>query len=358
MPAYFDKQKRTWYVQFRYKDYSGRTRSTTKRGFPRKKDALEYEKNYKTMQQGALNFPFNMLIDRYLEHQKNVVRPETYTNACYVIDTYIRPFFGTLPVSDITTSKILDWRDKDIMHRGFAPTTLKSLQARLSSIFNYARRYYRLAMNPAVQAGSMGSLRRKNEYRIWTRKELETFCTYIEQHSRQPQRALVYRVLFYSGMRPAEALALHDTDIDFKRQQLSITKSFHEQKGREYYTEPKNTYSRRKIAMPKFIMDELQDFVAQRKKLGYTGRLFPVNTCTLNSQIRYISTKLKLPRIRLYDLRHSHASSLIAMHLDINLIAKRMGHSSPETTLRIYSHLYNKQDNDIADFLDKNLDKL
>lgn len=63
MPAYFDKAKKTWYVQFRYKDYTGVLKSTTKRGFERKKDALKYEKDFKELHSGSLNFPFHFLVD-------------------------------------------------------------------------------------------------------------------------------------------------------------------------------------------------------------------------------------------------------------------------------------------------------
>ena len=362
MPAYFDKQQRTWYVQFRYKDYTGRTRSTTKRGFSRKKDALEYEKKYKTVLQGTLNFPFRMLIDRYQEHLQHVVRPATYSHVIRVIRLYIAPFLSEIPVSRITAKTILDWRDTVLLPKQLSAQSLRSINGRLSAIFNYARRYYGLAANPVTQAGAIGSKRRQKEYHIWTRAELETLCQYIEQHSQVPHRALVFRLLFYTGMRPAELFALQVSDIDLEHKKIHITKSWHyndadgPEKG--YYTDPKTASSRRVITIPTFLADMLAVYIKQFQELGYTGRLFPGYTRLLNMQLQYLIKVLHLPPIRLYDLRHSHASALIAAGLDINLIAQRLGHTSPETTLRVYSHFYNAKNRDIATFLDEHLSKL
>lgn len=359
MPAYFDKAKKTWYVQFRYKDYTGKLRSTTKRGFERKKDALQYERNFRESHSGSLNFPFNFLVERYLEHLKGTVRTATFENVKSNIDLYILPFFKEYSLSQITPKNIIDWHDKRLLPLGLADTTLRSINARISSIFNYSKRYYGLQQNPVELAESIGSLTRKKEYGIWTRKELEAFCAEIEKSRYSwPWHAIAYRTLFYTGMRPAEMLALQESDIDLENKKISITKSYHWDKNGGYCTDTKNKYSRRVIAIPTFLADMLRDYIQKFKALGYTGRIFPTNAPALNKRIYRNAKRIGIPVIRLYDLRHSHASALIAANLDINLIAKRMGHSSPATTLRVYSHFYGDKNSDITKFLDDKLDSM
>ena len=359
MPAYFDKAKKTWYVQFRYKDYTGVLKSTTKRGFERKKDALKYEKDFKELHSGSLNFPFHFLVDRYLEHVKGKVRENTYDTIKYSIELYITPFFKDMLLSQITTKNIIDWHDKVLVPASLADTYLRSINARLSSIFNYAKKYYGLSQNPVKLAGSLGSLTRKQEYDIWTRKELETFCEQIEKgYSSCRWHAIIYRVLFYTGMRPSEALALQESDINIEKKTISITKSYHRSKKGYYITDTKNKYSRRVVAIPTFLADELKDYLQKFKSLGYSGRIFPTSVGTLNCRLKRNAKKLGIKKIRLYDLRHSHASALISANLDINLIAKRMGHSSPATTLRVYSHFYGDKNKDITKFLDDKLESM
>lgn len=68
--------------------------------------------------------------------------------------------------------------------------------------------------------------------------------------------------------------------------------------------------------------------------------------------MKAVEKKTGLPHIRVHDLRHSHASMLIQMNYSLLAISKRLGHSSPEVTGKIYSHLYPGTDRDLADDLD------
>ena len=352
MPAYFDKTKKTWYVQFRYKDYTGKLRSTTKRGFERKKDALQYEADFKAQQVGKLDFSFGMLVKRYLEHLKVNVRLGTYEHAVYNLNKYILPFFEKIKVSDITVKTIIDWDDHFLAPKKLADTTKYTIGSRLSAVFNYAEKYYNLSKNPMRVHGSIGSLKRKKKYRIWTDKEAEKFFAYTDYDA--PWYALAYRILFYTGIRPCELLAIYADDVDFESNTIYIHQSYHyksQKNGGGYCTEAKNEFSKRTIYLPEFLIPQLKIHIEHLKKLGYSGRIFPTNATTLNNRIKDTAEKAGAYRIRLYDLRHSHASALIAGNQDINIVAKRMGHCSPETTLRIYSHLYGQKDDEIRGFL-------
>ena len=350
MPAYFDEKKKTWYVKFRYRDFTGKLKDTTKRGFKRKKDAQQYEINFKMAHNGDfVDLPFSALTERYLQHQKNIVRKTTFTNTASVITNYILPFFCNMPISKISVREIIDWHDNFLLKKGFSQSTIKIINGRLSAIFNYAKKYYKLQENPVALAGSVGSLKRKEDYTIWTMEQLEFFCKSFE--SRYPMHALAFRMLFYLGLRPSELLGITPSDIDFEQNEISINKTYRDDGG-GYFADTKNQYSIRKIVFPAFLRDDLETMAEKIKKIGI-DRLFYLTEKALYSFFINHSQKLNLPVIRLYDLRHSHASTLISSGQDINLIAKRMGHCSPETTLRIYSHAYKTKSDKIADFFDK-----
>lgn len=350
MPAYFDEKKKTWYVKFRYRDFTGKLKDTTKRGFKRKKDAQQYEINFKMAHSGDFSdLPFSMLAERYLQHQKNVVRKTTFKTTTEIINKYILPFFGDMKMSKISVREIIDWHDNFLLKNGFAQSTIKLINGRFSAVFNYAKKYYQIIDNPVVLAGSVGSLMRKEEYEIWTIEQLENFCKSIE--SKHPTYALAFRVLFYLGLRPSELLGITKSDIYFDKNQISINKTYRDDNG-GYFSDTKNPYSVRKIVFPAFLHDDLKKAVEKATAVGM-DRLFFMQENTLYKFLVWHTKKLKYPQIRLYDLRHSHASILISNGQDINLIAKRMGHSSPATTLRIYSHAYKSKNDKIADFFDK-----
>ncbi len=354
MPAYFDKVKKTWYVKFWYKDYTGKRRQTTKRGFKLKKDALKYEHDFIEEQKGSDNITIDKLIERYLLHKKKTIRKSSYDTAKTQIKLYIVPFFKGSKLNDITVKRIMDWHDNFLKEKNLADTTLKLVNGRLSSLFNFAKKYYHIRYNPVTESESIGSLKRKTAYQIWTIEELNKFCSSFDPKSFD---ALIYKIIYFTGMRPCEITGLSIHDIDLQKGVIHITKSYHydpEVDGELYHgylTPPKNDYSIRTIAIPEFLLAELSEYIAYCKKSGISKRIFPTNNKTILRKLRRHIKMSGVKEIRTYDLRHSHASLLIANHQDITLVSKRMGHSSPETTLKIYTHEYGNNTNEMLSFL-------
>lgn len=357
MPAYFDKEKKTWYVKFWYKDYTGKRRQTTKRGFKLKKDALKYEHDFKEEQQGSMNISFDKLAERYLLHKQQTIRKESYNSAKAQIKLYILPFFKGKQVNEITAKDVINWHDTFLKPKHLANTSLRIISGRLSSLFGFARRYYNILSNPVREVDTIGSLKRKKPYVIWTAEELETLCQSFPKDSLYP---LTFKMLFFTGMRPCELLALSPDDIDPEAGTISITKSYHYDSRlavKGYFTPPKNEYSARTIHVPPFLLKELIDHVQKCRKNGMQ-RIFPMRSGSIMMTLRAHVKKLGLKDIRTYDLRHSHASLLIDAHQDVTLIAKRMGHASPETTLKIYTHTYKDNTSKLLSFLNNEGEKL
>ena len=112
MPAYKDTEKKTWYVKFRYRDWTGKPSSTTKRGFRTKNEALAYERTFKENSKvtGA-NMTVSALVDSYMSTMKARLRPASLVQKESICRLYILPKLGDMPLSKITRAVIVHWQD-------------------------------------------------------------------------------------------------------------------------------------------------------------------------------------------------------------------------------------------------------
>ena len=150
------------------------------------------------------------------------------------------------------------------------------------------------------------------------------------------------------GLRIGELLALDPSDFDFEKKTLSVTKSFQVVKGEEVITEPKRPKSRRVLPLPDKLCREVQAYIAALYDPQPGDRLFPYTKSFFHHQMLAGCKAAGLDKIRVHDLRHSHASLLIEMGVPILLVSERLGHEDIETTLRTYGHLYqNRRDETI-----------
>lgn len=166
MPVYKDKDTGKWYVKCYYTDWKGEKRQRKKRGFEKQSDAKEWEREFLLSQQADLNMSFEAFIKIYNEDMKNRLREHTYIQKQYIIDKKLLPYFGNLPLSQITPATIRKWQNsllnyKDDKGKGYSQTYLKTINNQLTAIFNYAVRYYNLKDNPCRKAGSIGKAMRK-----------------------------------------------------------------------------------------------------------------------------------------------------------------------------------------------------
>lgn len=160
---------------------------------------------------------------------------------------------------------------------------------------------------------------------------------------------LAFSMLFWSGMRKGELLALTLADFDFTEGSISITKSCSFSKGRDLIQDTKTPKGRRTILMPGVLMADVQAYAARLYGLQPSDRLFPRSTRDmLRRWMKRGSAAAGVKRIRIHDLRHSHASLLIEMGFSPLLIAERLGHESIDTTLQTYSHLYPNKQSELA----------
>ena len=342
-------KKGLWDVQFYYKDYTGKNIKKHKRNFRTKKEAVKWTEQFIIQQSHNLNMDFSSFWELYREDMKERLRENTIRTKDYIVELKILPYFGKKKVTEITAADIRIWQNT-LIRQGFAQTYLKTINNQLNAIFNYAMKYYDLQKNPCMQAGSMGK-GKAEEMRYWTQEEFETF---LESVKDKPVSYYAFLTLYWTGIRLGELLALSLADFDAEQKTLSVTKSYQRINGRDVITEPKTAKGRRIITLPDFLVIELEEYVSRLYGMMANDRLFVITKTYLEKEMIRGTELSGVKRIRLHDLRHSHASLLISkLGAQPNLVAERLGHEKIQTTLSTYSHLYPNQSRELADQLNE-----
>lgn len=351
MPAYKNKDNGSWYVVTQYTDWKGERKSKCKRGFETKREALEWEHKFQQQSAADMDMTFGAFVEIYTKDLKVRLKENTWLTKEHIIQTKILTYFGKRKISEITTKDVIAWQNellayRDEKHKPYSQTYLKTLHNNLSAIFNHAVRFYELRTNPAAKAGNMGNEERK-EMLFWTKAEYQKFSEAVMD---KPISFYAFEVLYWTGIREGELLALTPADFDFEKQTLKINKSYQRLHGEDVITSPKTPRSNRTIQIPKFLAEEMQEFFSMQYDLKKKDRIFTINKSYLHREMDRGAKTAGVKRIRIHDLRHSHASLLIDMGFTAVAIAERLVHESIEITYR-YAHLFPSKQKEMADKL-------
>ena len=202
MPAYKDSKTGTWFVKFYCKDWTGENKQIKKRGFVTKREALDYERNYKIRQENNLDMTLGEFWKLYTEDVKNYVKLNTWLTKEHIVDTKILPYFKNLKMNEITPGDVRKWQNEMVAFRNengksYSQTYKKTMHNILSAIFNHACRFYNLKSNPARQAGNMGR-EEKKEMLFWTTEEYKKFSEAVID---KPVSFYAFEMLYWTGMR-------------------------------------------------------------------------------------------------------------------------------------------------------------
>lgn len=339
-----------WKVTCRYTTFDGTRKQKKKEGFPTKREAQQFEKDFLQKMNGSLSMSMSSLFDLYLEDAKARLKPATYNNLMIITENYLRPFFGEIPVQDVTPLIVRNWfahlqtAVSPKTKRPIAPSSATLVKTKLSSVFNFAVKYYGLKSNPCANVSAPRKTA-KREMRFLTVQEFKKF----RECEKNDLYRLAFDTLFWTGMREGEMLAL--TPGDIADGEININKTYFKLRGEEIIGTPKTASSVRKISIPAFLQDELAPLVRATEP---DARIFEgVIACTLREHCTRNCAKANVPAIRVHDLRHSHASMLIDRGVQPLLVSERLGHENVTITLSVYSHLYKAKRDDLTAILEK-----
>lgn len=206
---------------------------------------------------------------------------------------------------------------------------------------------------------------------------------YTESYTVPTQYKVFFTLSLFCGFRKGETLALHWNDIDFKEKKISISKSVGMTENGFDYKEPKTKKSVRKVSIPDDVIPLLKQYhfeyiqtrfshgtawqgdlsnggnlfiQADGKLMGHTTpyQYFTKHLHRYNEWVQNNPDKAKaegleeLPIIPLHGLRHSCATLLNYLEVNIIEISKTLGHSTCSTTMNIYAHSFEEQQEEVA----------
>jgi integrase len=289
------------------------------------------------------------LLDKWLElHAKDNCRERTYDGYVFVLNRYIKPKLGRFPATLLSHADI-EANYAQLRHKlDVSARTCRAANALLSAAYNWAIEKNLLATNPCSRA-TLPALPKGKKRRALSQEALSRFL----EAARPDRWSVIFNLAFESGLRPEEYLGLTWSDTNLDTGAVSVVRTLVWRKGGEwYFSTPKTERSDRTVVVSETmrlaLLDHRRKQLEERLKAGVNykdnGFVFamedgrPVLLRTLDrAHFKPILKRAGLPATtRIYDLRHSCASMLIAAGESHAVVAARLGHQDPAFTLRIY----------------------
>jgi integrase len=348
--------ERTWLVRV----FMGRDAESGKRKYHNKtihgtlRDAQAYlNRSQRERDLGMFFEPTRMSLDQYLDKwletaAKPKLRAKTHRDYEALLKRYVRPELGTRSVSKIEPLDIQTLYCS-MQERGLSARTVRFTHAVLRASLHQAVKWRLIPVNPAESVDLPRQA--KGEIQVLTPQQARDFL----EAAKQDRYSVLFALALTTGMRPSEYLALKWPDIDCRKGTVSVTRTLEPIKGGGWqFADTKRARSRRVIKLQDWVLELLktQRSTAPKEAPGSgvpaeAADLIFTNTNgnALNERnlvlrnFQSILDRAKLPRIRLYDLRHTAATLALAAGVPAKVVSEQLGHASVAFTLDTYSHV-------------------
>lgn len=361
-----DEKTKKWYFYGKYKDpITNKYKDYKRRGFRTKQEAKFAESQFvkELNEQADGKVKFKTIYDEYFEHQKMQIKESSFYTTKQKAEKHIAPYFSDMYCNQINAKEIRQWKD-NMNNKNLSIKYKSYIFILLKTIIDYGAKYYNVDNRSiALEGNFKESNISKKEMLFWTLDEFNEFDSVIDDL----EYKVFYNFLYWTGCRRGEALALNWNDFSTDFKNVKITKTCYQKiKGKPYIiTSPKTKGSVRTISLPERLIVLLKELYDYDKNIaGFSNSCFvfgverPLHDTTIEARKNRYCKKAQIKQIRIHDFRHSHASYLINnMPNDKNIIlaiSKRLGHSDPTTTLRIYSHMMPEAEDKILEMLNNN----
>ena len=346
MPVSKNKTTGKWESYFRYYDSSGNLIPKHKRGFKTRKEALDWEREFILVKSSDLNMSFKSFLDLYIEDYMIRNKASSFKTFRYSLNKF--EDFYNFKMSDITPKIIRNWQNK-LLKENYSNAYLVGIQKKLCAVFNYAVKVHGLKENPFSRIGIVKNFNSIEEKGIWTIKEFQEFTSSFKENN--IFYISLFNLLFYSGARVGEVLALTIQDIDFNQNIIKINKTITRINREDVVTIPKTLSSIREVDIPKKVMELVKKHIDTLYDINKNSRIYPVTREIVRRTMMNHISKCNIKKIRIHDLRHSHVSLLLNMGINIFEVSKRIGHADASITSKVYAHIYKESGRKIAELL-------
>lgn len=352
--------KQGYHVRVNYTDSAGKHRSLTRIAFGDKEAKLLEQHLVSSL--GSVNkvLTLDEVFALYLESIKNDVREATIQKKKRIYNLWVRDPLGKVKTDAITRQVMQSWKNQ-VNDSELALRSKQNVYSDLRALLNFAVKIELLPENPLVRVGNFRDTEFKaktEKFQYYTKEEFQKFMAAIDRQA-DFKYFVFFALAYFTGMRKGEINALRWSDIE--GDVIHVRRSVC-QKTKGGYTEtpPKNRSSVRDVQMPaELLLILAEQREAQKKESEFCeeyhvcgGYGFLADTSIQNRNKKY-SQLAGLKQIRIHDFRHSHASLLANHGINIQEIARRLGHSDIKMTLNTYSHLYPKENERALEILNQ-----
>lgn len=304
------------------------------------------------------------LLDAWLELAAERLSPTTLREYRRLVDRRIRPALGAIPLTKLTTPQLDDYYQALASDGGLSPASIRQIHSVIRRGLKQGVKWGWIQHNPAVNA-TAPTVRHARV----TPPSLEEIRELVESaETYDPWFGLLVRLAAATGLRRGELCGLQWPDIDFKGGQLEVSRSVAAIPGGAAAKSTK-TGATRKLSLDQAtvrLLAEHHKRMATRatdngSKLDVDAFVFshaldgttPIHPDNVTSTFRRLSVN---SGVRFHDLRHAHATQLLARGMDIPTVSSRLGHANSSTTLNIYAHVLDANDREAADMIGDLLD--
>ena len=302
------------------------------------------------------------LLTRWLDHVADQLSPTTVREYRRLVSKMIEPDLGKLTLRRVTTQRLDAYYATLSRERGLSAASVRHVHAVLRGSLGQAVRWGWIPTNPAASASPPKIRRREiNPPAIGDTRAL--LATADEQ---DPSFGALLRVLAATGARRGEVCGLRWSDIDRGSRTLAIQRSVASVTGGTVVKDTK-THAARRIAIDPETLAVLDAQRVRMEELAAVCRLEfdpdgfvftsepdgsqPLHPDTVTGNFRRICDRVGLTGVRLHDLRHLHATQLLAAGVPVRTVSGRLGHANAATTLNVYAHFLEASDRDAADVI-------
>lgn len=327
---------------------------------------LEVEEEKKTYD--VYKGSFQDYILNWYEAKKVSLRPSTLVNYNEQLKYNILPYLGSFKLSELNEKVLQNYINRLHNERNLAPKTIRTAYGMVSEVLKKAARKNAFDISILTE---INIPKESRVIRAWEKEDIATFLNARNLILNLTRHYIGFELQIQTALRIGEVLGLRWSDIDFERRVLSVKQTLAkiDQSGNYgLVNEVKTNSSFRQVLLQKSLCENLkvhrEKIMKEKQILGEKYNDNDLVICTsagnwvhpnnYRRSFRVTRDYLKLPKLRVHDLRHTHATFLIGV-LQINpkIVQERLGHANVKTTIGTYSHALPSLQQEAVDKMDK-----